>query len=126
MASTDRTQRLATPSRGARNATLSPRGDSWPSWRAGSPNRSARATAGGWATSGAASRPLCRPQPAAPAVSHRAAKAPAKSLVALVPTPKPYRPVIPRPTDTADKEFTFAAWLGRGAPRVRLTGVLTP
>ena len=39
--------------------------------------------------------------------------APAKNLVALVPTPKPYRAVIHRPTHMADRKFTFTAGMGR-------------
>ena len=39
--------------------------------------------------------------------------APAQNLVALVPTPKPYRAVIHRPTHMADRKFTFTAGMGR-------------
>ena len=39
--------------------------------------------------------------------------APARRVNFFVPTWKPYSPVIPGPTRMADKEFTFAAGMGR-------------
>src|SRR5690606_8986089 len=92
---------------------MSPRGESWPPLRTGSPNRSAREIEG-CAISGVGARTPSRPHAATAKASPKAAMAPAQNLVALVPTPKPYKAVIHRPTHMADRKFTFTAGMGRG------------
>jgi hypothetical protein len=67
---------------------------------------------GGGAGAAAGARSRC-PHAATVPRSPRAANAPAQNLIFFVPTPKPYKAVIPRPTDMADREFTFTAGIGR-------------